>query len=187
MTEEHGASPSAISKGRLEFLYDGIFAIAMTILVLELKVPELNDRHSIGELAHALAHHGPTFASYLLSFLMLGIFWSRHNQDYRHFHRITYPMLVMTLVQLAAAAFFPFCAAMLGRYPQNRLAYVVYVGCVLVLMWARLATWVVAKRSGTFGADFPLTDYLRTRNRILRGCLVLLAMFALAYMRVLES
>ena len=170
MTEEHGASPSAISKGRLEFLYDGIFAIAMTILVLELKVPELNDRHSIGELAHALAHHGPTFASYLLSFLMLGIFWSRHNHDYRHFHRITYPMLVMTLVQLAAAAFFPFCAAMLGRYPQNRLA-----------------TWVVAKRSGTFGADFPLTDYLRTRNRILRGCLVLLAMFALAFMRVLES
>jgi uncharacterized membrane protein len=187
MTEEHGSSPSAISKGRLEFLYDGIFAIAMTILVLELKVPELTDHHSISELGHALAHHAPTFGSYLLSFLMLGIFWSRHNHDYRHFHRITNVMLVMTLVQLATAAFFPFCAALLGRYPQNRLTFVVYVGCVLVLMWSRLATWVVAKRSGAIAADFPLDDYLRTRNRILRGCLVLLGIFGLALFRVFES
>jgi uncharacterized membrane protein len=185
MIEEQGTSVSAISKGRLEFLYDGIFAIAMTILVLELKVPELTDRHSVSELGHALAHHAPTFGSYLLSFLMLGIFWSRHNHDYRHFHRISYGMLVMTLIQLATAAFFPFCAAMVGRYPQNKLARAVYVGCVLVLMWSRLATWVVAKRSGTFGDDFPLADYLSTRNRILRGCLFLLALFSLCLVNVL--
>lgn len=187
MSEEHSASPSAISKSRLEFLYDGIFAIAMTILVLELKVPELTDRQSISELGHALKHHAPTFASYLLTFLMLGIFWSRHNHDYRHFHRITYPMLGTSLLQLATAAFFPFCAAMIGRYPQNKLAYLIYVGCILVLMWSRLATWIMAKRGGTFPADFPESDYLRVRNRILRGGAALLAMFVLSWVRLVAG
>ena len=183
MNEPHSASPSAISKGRLEFLYDGIFAIAMTILVLELKVPELVDSLSVAELERALGHHAPTFASYLLSFLMLGILWTRHNHDYRHFRVITQPMLIITMVQLAAAAFFPFCAALLGRYPRNTFSFVPYAGCVLVLVLCRLANWVVARRCGSL-TEFPEPDYLRIRKRILRGCLALSAIFALSLLRV---
>ena len=54
---------------------DGIFAIAMTILVLELKVPELQNPRSSTELWTALNHAWPTLAAYLFSFLMLGVFW----------------------------------------------------------------------------------------------------------------
>ena len=60
---------SIISRNRLEMLCDGIFAIAMTILVLELKVPELVDRHSAAELAQSLERNRATFISYLLGFL----------------------------------------------------------------------------------------------------------------------
>lgn len=176
--EEHPGHPlSAVSKSRLEFLFDGIFAIAMTILVLELKVPELEDPRSVSELAHALVHHAPTFGSYLLSFVMLGVFWYRHNNQYKHFHLITPGMLVLHLVQLAAAAFFPFCAALFGRYPTNHLSLVVYTGCCLVYFLSGFADWVVAKRQGAFNPAFSEEDYLRILNRYRRGCLVVSLLF----------
>src|SRR5258708_15922983 len=105
MQGKPSTSLSAVSKDRLEFLFDGIFAIAMTILVLELKVPELNDRRSVSELAHALAHHAPTFGSYLLSFWLLRIFWYRHNQPYHHILVITHCMLAIHLLQPASLSF----------------------------------------------------------------------------------
>jgi uncharacterized membrane protein len=82
-------------------------------------VPEgLADRRSAAELAAALSHHVATFGSYLMSFSMLGMLWYRHNRFYRHLQSITRGMFVLHLVLLAAAGFFPFCAAMLGRYPE---------------------------------------------------------------------
>ena len=100
-------------------LFDGVFAIAMTILVLELKVPEIDDRLSSSQLLHALLKESGTFFSYLLSFAILGVFWWRHNHVYHFFRTITSKMLVLHFVQLAAAAFFPFTAALYGRYPTN--------------------------------------------------------------------
>jgi uncharacterized membrane protein len=168
---ESTATPH-ISRARLEFLVDGIFAIAMTILVLELKVPELEDRHSISGLAHGLAEHASTFVSYLLSFAMLGLLWFHHNTLYRHFTRITLPMFAMQLVQLAAAASFPFCAAMFGRYATNSLAQFVYVSCVMIYMWAGLVSWVAAKRAGTLDERCGPELYKRLRNGSLRGAII---------------
>jgi uncharacterized membrane protein len=187
MHQEREAQPSAISRTRLEFLFDGIFAIAMTILVLELKVPELADRRSAGELGHLLAHHAPTFASYLLSFLMLGIFWYRHNQQFRHFRLITNGMLACHFFQLAAAAFFPFSAALLGRYPANDLSHLVYIGCVLVYAWATLGNWTLAHRCDALAADLPAATYLLTRRRLARGCAVISLLFALALVKAMVA
>jgi uncharacterized membrane protein len=159
----------AVSRSRLEFLFDGVFAIAMTILVLELRVPEL------------------TFASYLLSFGMLGILWYHHNRQYHHFRVITRSMLVLHFVQLAAAAFFPFCASLLGRYPTNGLSQVVYISCILVYVWASLANWVIAGRSGSLGSETAAADFLRSRNKLLRGCLALSIVFFIYLIRVLAN
>ena len=178
---EHQTSDSSafvVSKARLEMLFDGIFAIAMTILVLELKVPELADRHSVAELAQALGHHAATFASYLLSFLMLGILWYRHNQHYRHLQHVTKGMLALHLVQLAMAAFFPFCAALMGRYPTNRLSLVFYTGCIMVYSWGALAEWVVAGRAGAITPQLATAIRRRHRGRNVRGALVTTTLFA---------
>ena len=184
MRKEHNASLSAINKNRLEFLVDGIFAISMTILVLELKVPELVDKHSIAELAYDLAHHVSTFVSYLLTFMMLGIFWYRHNCQYHHFQMITKSMFVFHLIQLAATAFFPFCAALFGRYPTNGLSFAVYAGCIMVFLWAMFANWIVAKRCKAFNKEFTAADYLIMRNRQFRGCLIISILFLYALIRI---
>lgn len=169
---------SVISRSRLEMLFDGIFAIAMTILVLELKVPEIANRNSVAELATALRHDGPTFFSYVLSFAVLGMMWYRHNVLYRHVERISAAMLALQLLQLAAAAFFPFCAALLGRYPTNPATLIIYSGCMLVYQSAATVYWTMAKRSGSLRASVDEAEY-HGQVRRLRRATVILSMLVL--------
>ncbi len=159
----------------------------MTILVLELKIPELADRRSIAELRIALGHSLPTFVSWLLSFVVLGMFWYRHNHQYRHYQRITRGMLALHFVQLAAAAFFPFCAALFGRYPFNPLAGTIYVACIFAYALASLANWTIAERSGSMIADITPMEFKRSRNGLLRGCVVIAALFAFYLSEVLAK
>ena len=168
---------SIISRNRLEMLCDGIFAIAMTILVLELKVPELVDRHSAAELAQSLERNRATFFSYLLSFLWLGIVWARHNEHFRHIETITKGVLALQLLQLATAAFFPFCAALVGRYPTNHLAMVIYFGCAVAYAWASQLGWLVAERAGALSPRLSDSARQQYGNRNLRRAILLTVFF----------
>ena len=170
-------SPYIVSKSRLEFLFDGIFAIAMTILVLDLKVPELADRHSISELWKLLAQRGGTFFSYFFSFGMLGLFWYRHNRQFHYILRLTPSMVFLHLIQLSMAAFFPFCAGTFGHNPTNYLAMTLYAGCIMVYMSCVTTVWFVAKRAGAIAPELSASDYRRDRRRNLRGLSVIFLIF----------
>jgi len=177
-----GASPNGvrvISRSRLEMLFDGVFAIAMTLLVLELKVPEIDDRRNSGILFSKLLEQRATFFSYLLSFAILGVLWWRHNHAYHHFRTITSKMLVLHFVQLAAAAFFPFTAALYGRYPTNPVGVLVYVACVGIYFWASFGNLVVAKREGVLSDDLTPEVYAKMRRRGLRAALLMSGMFVM--------
>lgn len=165
-----------ISKTRLEFLYDGIFAIAMTILVLELKIPELAEHRSGAELLQHLAHHAPAFGSWLLSIVVLGVFWFRHQQLYRHLHRITRSLLVVHLWLMATAAFFPFCAALMGRYPGNRVAMLIYMGGAWLHVVALTTMWIVAMRQEALDPQLDPVEVKHVARRHLRRTIILLAM-----------
>ena len=180
-------SISPVSRNRLEFLFDGIFAIAMTILVLELKVPELSDRHSVAEMGKSLLHYGPSFLSYILSFSMLGMFWYKHNNYYQHFQQITKSIFSLTLLQLVAAAFFPFCAALLGRYPINRLSIVIYIGCIMVYLWSCSLQWFLAKRQSILIPQLTSVTYNRIRKGNLVGSIITTTMFLLYLLMALTS
>jgi uncharacterized membrane protein len=177
--------PSLVSRSRLEFLFDGVFAIALTLLVLELKVPELADRRSAPEMWRALAHDAPTFFSYLLSFAMLGLLWYRHHVQFRHLHRPTRLSMVLHLVMMMAAAAFPFAAALLGRYTVNPATLVVYSGCVGTYQWSSTALWISADRQGALDPELDPQEFLRLRSRALRGSIALLLIFLVSLSRAL--
>jgi uncharacterized membrane protein len=165
-----------ISKTRLEFLYDGIFAIAMTLLVLELKVPELAERRSGAELLRHFAHHAPAFGSWLLSIVVLGIFWYKHQQLYRCLQRITRALLVVHLWLMATAAFFPFCAALVGRYPGNRAAVLVYMGGAWLHVAGLTTLWVVAGRQQALDSQLDPVEVRQIARRYLLRTIALLVM-----------
>ncbi|MBY0572738.1 MAG: TMEM175 family protein [Undibacterium sp.] len=136
-----------LHKSRLEALVDGVFAIAMTILVLEVKVPTLSDPHSASELGHALAHDVSVIGAYFFSFAMLGIFWIWHHRLAAKIKEIDLPLLVCSLTFLSLVCFFPFAAALFGRYPSNVLALMIYVPLIgLILVSQLLFFWVAVRR-----------------------------------------
>jgi uncharacterized membrane protein len=169
----------SVNRNRLEFLFDGIFAISMTLLVLELKVPELTDKHSIAELGQLLLRHVATFISYILSFAMLSIFWYSHNRYFQYIRRITKEIFVFHIVQLAFAAFFPFCAALFGRYPTNRLSMVIYLGCAMMFQLSSLMQWLLAKKQHALVPRMDPSIYLQIRKGNIRGSMIGTLLFLL--------
>lgn len=167
-----------VSKGRLEFLFDGVFAIALTILVLELKLPELRDGKSVHELGMALRHHGNTFFSYLLSFFLLSGFWFSHNQIYAKLRRINTTALIIHFWLLALAASFPFCSHLFGRYTGNPLASLVYFGATIFFYLGMLALVIVAKKQKLFDPEIPSGDI----RKLCRSILVPVVTLILAYL-----
>ena len=165
-----------LHKARLETLVDGVFAIAMTILVLEVKVPTISDRFSALELLNALAHDGVVIFAYFVSFSALGVFWVWHHKLTEKITEIDLPLLICSLAFLSLICFFPFVAALFGRYPQNLTANVVYVVLLgLILVSQTLYFWIAISRKKIVESMTP-SDALVTH----RINLMSLAIFCLS-------
>ena len=129
---------SGQSLARLAALSDGIFAVAMTLLVLNIRLPSTVAPHvqqpiwasgalsSEGELWNALVTLAPQFLTYFMSFLTLGIFWAGQQTQLNHFKRSDHRLTWIHLAFLLAVVLMPFSTAMLAQYITYRLAMVIY-------------------------------------------------------------
>jgi uncharacterized membrane protein len=144
-----------LSKGRVEALTDGIFAIAMTLLVLELKVPDLPKSAASHELLYRLGEEAPAWMSFLLSFMYCGLLWFLHHLA-MHFVRHMQALLVwLNLLFLMSISILPFSCALLGHFIRNRAAVEIYFGNVLLaalLLWAQ---WLFARKRKLISEDDP--------------------------------
>ncbi len=114
-----------MGKGRLEAFSDGVIAILITIMVLELKVPEATTWHAFREML-------PVFLSYLLSFLYLGIYWNNHHHMLHVTTRINGGILWANLHLLFWLSLIPFATAWMGEHHPEPLPTAIY-GVVLLL------------------------------------------------------
>lgn len=121
--EERSANPD-----RLVFLTDGVIAIIITILVLEIKVPDLASGQS---LADSLVEIRPTFVSFVISFLLVGMYWTLHKQTFSQVRYIDHNATWLNLLFLLALALVPFASSALGVYPTEPTALHIY-GVVLI-------------------------------------------------------
>jgi uncharacterized membrane protein len=118
--------------GRIEAFSDGVFAIIVTLLVLELKVPVLKDHASGGELAHQLVELLPKFVSWLISFIIVCKFWLNHHHILGLARYANYGMMWLNSLFLLGQSFIPFPTALAGEYPDNPLA-VSFFGVVFAI------------------------------------------------------
>jgi TMEM175 potassium channel family protein len=132
----------ALNTNRTEAFSDGVFAIAATLLVLELKIPHVEP----GGLSEALLESWPSYATYVVSFLTIGIIWVNHHAVMERIKNVNRPLLFLNLVFLMAVAAIPFPTALLADYLQaghdERLASAIYgttmalMGVTFGLIWA---------------------------------------------------
>jgi uncharacterized membrane protein len=129
-------STAASETARLEAFSDGVFAIAITVLVLEIRVPDLAATARAGGLARALASLWPSYLGYLISFITIGIMWANHHALFTYIRRCDRYFLMVNVVFLMCIAFVPFPTAVLATYlpvPAGRTAAVAYFSATYVV------------------------------------------------------
>lgn len=104
------------STHRLEAFSDGVMAIAITLLIIEIGVPHVTGDESLGRQIGDL---WPSYGAYILSFVSIGIYWANHHSFLELFRRTDHTFLMLNVVFLMAIAFLPFPTAVLGEYLQE--------------------------------------------------------------------
>ena len=122
-----------MGKSRIEAFSDGVIAIIITIMVLELKVPH-------GESIDALVPLIPVFLSYVLSFVYVGIYWNNHHHMLQASHKVTGPILWANLHLLFWLSLFPFATGWMG---ENHFAAAPSAAYGAVLLMAAVAYWIL--------------------------------------------
>lgn len=117
--------PRQSELGRVESFSDGVIAIIITIMVLELKVPERADMVGLFGL-------WPVFLAYLLSFIYVAIYWVNHHRLFTHARRITNGLLWSNMALLFALSLIPFATAYLGEHHFMPLAVTFYLATLAV-------------------------------------------------------
>lgn len=154
---------------RLAALSDGVFAFAMTLLVLDLHGPAAEAIHSEQALWAALQHLGPRLLMFAMSFLTLGIFWVGQQTQLNHLERSQRSLTWIHLFFLFAVSLLPFSTALLAEFPQYRVALLAYWLNILLLGGTLFFTWTCAIGSGLVRSDLPPAVIVAIRRRIVMG------------------
>ena len=159
---------------RLAALSDGIFAVAMTLLVLDLHIPTAGQVRSEGELLFALGALGPQWVAYGMSFLTLGIFWAGQQTQLNHVGEGSRDLTWIHLGFLFAITMMPLSTRLLAEFITYRVALGIYWLNILVpgamLYWS----WAYATRAGLIKPDTPE----EVRDSICRRILIAQLLYA---------
>jgi uncharacterized membrane protein len=137
-------SATILTTNRLEFLTDGVFAIVMTLLVLEISIPEIAQPSLQAELPRRLLELWPKLFSYVLSFLVLGILWTLHHRSFHSIKRSDNALIWLNIIFLMFVALIPFSTSLLGNYGTEQLSIVIYSANALLALGMRLLIWTYA-------------------------------------------
>lgn len=135
------ALPNLTSKTRVEALSDGIFAVAMTLLVLDIRLPDLHSAVDSPQLLSALLKIWPKFVAFLISFFFLARAWKAHRLIFHYIAEVNYVFIYLTTVLLFFVCLLPFSASLIAEYPHASIAAAIYsinltlLPGTLYLMW----------------------------------------------------
>jgi uncharacterized membrane protein len=151
---------------RLAALSDGIFAVAMTLLVLDLRAPAAAAIHSEHELWRALVDLAPRFLMYAMSFMTLGIFWVGQQTQLNHLSRSDRSLSWIHLAFLALVSIAPFSTAFLAEFIHYRVALLVYWLNIFLLGLTLYLSWICALGTGLVKSDLPPEISAAIKRRI---------------------
>jgi uncharacterized membrane protein len=137
----------ALSPNRLEALTDGVFAIVMTILVLELGVPIVAGEPLHTELTGRLLAMWPQFLSYFVTFLLLGFMWSVHYYQFSNIRRSDSVLVWLNILFLMFMSLLPFSTSLLGQHIDEQVPILIYGGNFIACLVVRYFQWTYATKN----------------------------------------
>lgn len=169
---------------RILALSDGVFAIVITLLVLEIKVPEV----AAGELTHALYEAVPKILSHIVSFVVLGIYWVGHHNVFQHIKRHDRALLWLNILFLLSVASMAYPTGLIVQYPDQRSAIILYAATLIVGGLTLDLIWRHATKDHRLVSETMQPDFISAVNRrILVAPLLYLLAIVLSFVSVLLS
>ncbi len=169
-----------------EAFVHGVFAITITLLVLNISVPPVASTPNGAALLDALLARAPEYAAYLLSFMYVGVYWIATHRSIRMARGVDHRFLVVGLLYLMAIAVVPFVSALLAEYigtDQGRaqVVVIVFLGWQLVVSALAYASLLYSSRAGLLKPSVDLADVRRWRRLALAASLLWLVAVIAAF------
>jgi uncharacterized membrane protein len=177
-----------LSPFRIEALTDGVFAIVMTLLVLELGVPVITGGGVHAELLHRLGEMWPEFVSYAVSFLMLGFMWTVHHYQFKSIKQSDGVLAWVNLLFLMFVSLLPFTTSLLGKYINEQLPVLLYGGNIVACMVLRLILWNYATKGYRLvDKDIPPAVIKRSKIMLPTGIVVFIIGMGVSFVSTVIS
>jgi uncharacterized membrane protein len=174
--------------GRVEAFSDGVFAIAITLLILEIKIPKPSD----GALGNQLLRQWPSYFAFLISFAFIGMMWINHHRLFTHIKRCNNTLMILNLCLLLGVTIVPFPTAVLAThigFPDQRTAALLYNGVYvfIAIIFNLLWRYAVSRNHHLLGKEVDKENVGRISKQYAFGPLLYLFCAALAWISVPAS
>ena len=174
-----------VSKARIEALTDGVFAIVMTILVLDIVVPHLSHSEASTELLKRLLELWPVVLSYASSFIILGFFWIGHDSQFHYIKRVNRPLLWITIFYLMFIALIPFSTSLLGEYADQQISVLIYgANLTIAFCWNYLHWWYATKNHRLVDSNLDPILITLVSRRYLVGIIIFLITMVVSFINI---
>jgi uncharacterized membrane protein len=171
---------------RIEAFSDGVFAIAITLLILEIKIPHRDQ----GSLAAGLLHQWPSYLAFLLSFAYIGIMWINHHRMFTHIKRSNDVLLILNLLLLLGVTAVPFPTALLAEHlggPDQRTAALIYNATFILIAVFFNLLWRYAVSHGLLHEDVIMESAAGLSTQYAVGPLLYAVCLVIAWFNVRAS
>jgi len=142
MSETKGSFNLEMTTTRLEAFSDGVFAIAITLLIIEIKVPS-HDTLKEETLMQYIFHHWPKYFAYVFAFINIGIYWVNHHYFFKLFERTDHVFNLLNVFFLMTIAFVPYPAGILGEYIMEVEHRESAISFFIFSMWIPAFAWLL--------------------------------------------
>jgi uncharacterized membrane protein len=178
-----------LGTNRIEAFSDGVFAVAITLLVLNLQVPQLT-QHAVvlGELSRKLVELWPKLLIYMLSFVIVGIYWVGHHNTFHYIKRSDRALLWINLLLMMCIVFIPFPTALIGQYPEQQISVVIYAGTLVITgLVLQLLWWYVTSSYRLVDREIDPQLVQRATRRNVTAPLIYLLAIGISFLSVETS
>jgi uncharacterized membrane protein len=187
-TQRSQQADDVLGTSRVEAFSDGVFAVAITLLVLNIQIPQVPEAVASGEFLHKLVDVWPKLLIYILSFVIVGIYWVGHHNTFHYIKRSDRTLLWLNILLLMCIVFIPFPTGLVGQYPQQQTSVVIYGGTLVITGLAlQLLWWYATSRYRLVDREIDPQLVRRATRRNLTAPLIYVCAIGISFLSVQAS
>lgn len=170
------------SPGRIETLTDGIFAIAMTFLILGIDIPDFNDFKPDNVTFSVINHVYPQIINYVISFVILGSFWLSHHSVFDKLRKVNSLLMFVVIIFLLFSALVPFSTILIddhGKFFISALSFNLHIFILNALMLIQL--FIIHKNRNLLKEEFSDYNFTKAKRKILLSTVLALSAIVISF------